>query len=398
MTQCCCEHHVEDGCGSIPEFERPTYHFGQMLGPSEFESQHRYLADKLEQITRYAIGHGIACGLEVKVEVREPEDCVESDRPEDTWWILIEPGVAIDCRGRLLVVRHPLRYRLVDLLTPSDRAKLQNSPELWLSLCAVEEETCPSRPLSVSGCDPCGPTPMGRRRDAVRLHVAFDAPKDDCDECCTRCSFTCVSLARLVRFDDRQVTAYDGVRRPLGRRFTTIASIGWVHGGTYAPPDGRLPMLKDGLFVRFSRPVHVAHAVEPGVIDITVYQGGRRPAGGAFYPQVKVEPVDATGTLATEFRILYTADRPSDEDRVVVTVRCDFILDDCCRAVDGNHIAGDVEFVKHPADKTEHPYRALRIDCDRSPRPRGLLGNGTEGGTFESWFFIGPPTDTEPIS
>jgi hypothetical protein len=72
-------------------------------------------------------------------------------------------------------------------------------------------------------------------------------------------------------------------------------------------------------------------------------------------------------------------------------VRCDFVLDECCRAVSGAHLGGGVPF--DPALSTgevDHPTPA-ELPCPTPPDRSGLWrsGNGVEGGVFESWIFVG---------
>jgi len=389
MTECCCKHTAEDGCATIPEFERPTYHFGQMLGPMEFQSQHRYLADKLELLARFGIGHGIACGLETRIEEGNDRDCDPKLPPFHRWRLIVEPGIAINCEGKLVVLRRRLECLLTDLIPEESHDKL--CEPFWVTLCPVESPTCPSRPMPMLGCDPCEPTPMARIRDEVRVAVLFDKPPDPCDECCGHCASTCVALGEFETENAETLPTLDRqIRRPLGQRLTTVDAVNWVHGGRYTLVSGSLPLLSAGLRIRFSRPVHIAHVIEPGVVDIVVNQGGTIPAGTPYQPIVNVAAPNAKpgDDFATEFEISYQADPPRGGDRVLVTLRCDFILDNCCQAVDGNHIGGAVKFDESMCEEGDHPTPPARPGCERSPRPLGSLGNGNEGGTFESWIFI----------
>jgi hypothetical protein len=68
-------------------------------------------------------------------------------------------------------------------------------------------------------------------------------------------------------------------------------------------------------------------------------------------------------------------------DRVMITIRGDFILDECCRAVDANHIGGHVPTLDDCPAEPAHRRRGPHCP----PRPSG---NGTEGGEFVSWIFV----------
>jgi hypothetical protein len=78
--------------------------------------------------------------------------------------------------------------------------------------------------------------------------------------------------------------------------------------------------------------------------------------------------------------------QPEPGDRVHVTLRSAFILDTCCRPVDGAHVGGRV-----PA------LPSALVDANVPPpttcaSPPGRFGGWTSGGggaaSFESWFFV----------
>jgi len=76
---------------------------------------------------------------------------------------------------------------------------------------------------------------------------------------------------------------------------------------------------------------------------------------------------------------------------VFIVVRTDFILDRCCRPVDGNHTGGRVPLL--PAfheNKPEAGMPKYATTCIDPPRRYGswTSGNGSPGGAFESWFYI----------
>ncbi|HQX54229.1 MAG TPA: hypothetical protein PLR25_30225, partial [Planctomycetaceae bacterium] len=92
---------------------------------------------------------------------------------------------------------------------------------------------------------------------------------------------------------------------------------------------------------------------------------------------------------------------------VLIIVRTDFILDTCCRPVDGNHVGGMVPLIQvgSPPNPTNTDcVPAIGENCQQSHSPfrRRESGNGTPGGTFESWFFTSgesdPDTDQDAVS
>jgi hypothetical protein len=110
-----------------------------------------------------------------------------------------------------------------------------------------------------------------------------------------------------------------------------------------------------------------------------------------------------------------TDERWSPGDRLHLRLRCDFVLDACCLPVDGNHVGGRVPLLPdgiaperqdgddehgsrerggehggHEHGGHEHGGHGDRRLCERSPFRPGAWrsGNGTPGGTFESWFYV----------
>jgi hypothetical protein len=396
---CCCNHDSQnDSCAKIPQFERPTYHFGQLLGPDEFLAQHAYLADKLELVTRYGVGHGVACGLEVSVEVGSADPCTPSEDRE-RWWLCISPGIAVDCLGRVLVLRRPLRTRLQELLSShEERERFRRGDALYVGLCFEHEAVGPARPMALDACDPCQPAPYARWRDLTCPTVRFEWPRATCDECCATCEEPCVLLARVEQVREDECDPYlaqvqNELRRLLGRAaYTRIAGISWTHAAPY-PRDEANRLLGEGLRIRFSDEVQADAVSHPGVVDVTVYQGGAPPAGPFYLREIEVQPQRVTAGLTQE--ILISFPTGEDEtlqrgDRVLITVRGDFVLDRCCRALDGNHLGGRVpRYVPDvdPPSCVEHP-KPPDLSCRQPAERPAWSGNGTEGGTFESWFYV----------
>jgi hypothetical protein len=460
MTTCCNGHGDYAGCESIPALTRPTYFFGQMLGQPEFRAEHDYLARKLELVTRYGIGHGVACGLNVTFEHRRRVDC-PSDKPTHEWWLLIAPGIAIDCAGKLIVVRQPVERRLTDLLSvaskPSglvgdappppgvpekpgtkssvlhDEISAGESTRYWVAVCFAERAAYPSRPLAVDACDPCSPDVFARYCDGVEVTLKTAAPVDECDSCCGACASGVLLASFVAPSDLAAADAVIDLRRPLGRRLTTIDSVNWQHGKSYDEVVTR-EQLGDpgrGLVVRFSGAVQPSTLQVRGVVEVEVLEGGSEPSARTYYPGISVEPFEfdpKTGG-ATAVRIVFDQGRDGDgpqvsqRDRFLVRLRCDHILDMCCRAVDAMHFGGRVSHKPDPGDSSTFvPWKATAspptaeaaatseaastseapVECAPDDhiqtipdpcvgnvfRAAHQLGNGTEGGIFESWFFV----------
>ena len=409
----CDEKTLQDGCASIPDLERVCYYFGQLLGPDEFRDEHAYFANKLALVVSRLIGHGVVCGLDVHVVQRPEEPCPTAGKaPTPCWDVVISPGLAVDCNGQLLIVRHEIRRPLGGLLTPHERGSLERATEavcLYVSLCWSEVASNHCRPVGFDQCaSPRQPTPS-RARECVELRVSSSPPKHrGCDGCCEGCVEPCVLLSKVhLTFDAKHVPTVDEhpeVRRMFGRHhLTTIEGVTWVHGATYEKSDGE--RLLHNLGIRFSNRVSVESLRDSAVVELSLHTGGAagRDAYQPHFVHSEARDLDDTKDYAKELWVWFDGDSLSRGDRVRIALRCDFILDECCRAVDGNNIGGRVPPMQHsdwaewsdervdrcftwitPAH--ESPSSKCKERGDRSGPWRS--GNGTEGGTFESWFDV----------
>jgi hypothetical protein len=194
-----------------------------------------------------------------------------------------------------------------------------------------------------------------------------------------------VPLVRVgQRQDDKSWTHYldHTVRRDVSRhRHTTITGISWVHDRVYTRTQAN-SLLETGLKVWFSDYVR-SSSLTPNVVDVVVYQGKTPPAGFLYRKQLQLDAGDEeyTKTVRITFE---TGEQVQIGDRVQILVKGDFILDRCCRAIDGNNLGGRVPtFGTDDVVDDDDP-------CATPPgRPgRWTSGNGVEGGTFESWFSV----------
>jgi len=374
----------------VPELKRLQYFFGQVLGPQDFRDEQSYFREKQKLHNRCLHGFGTVCGLEV-LPVPLPDPC--DPAPQQPTRVRIRRGLALDCAGNELIVRRDL---IVDLPThlppPPPPGKDGDPATLWVSLCFCEQPADPARPVLP---DACGATPdcvFGKLRDAVRVRVSLEPPPEDesCDSCCSSCADPCVLLARIEDFVPGQALKADQifneVRRPVTPYLATrVAGVNWSHGATYTV-DEAFQILED-LKIRFTRPI-LTSTLRRGVVDVWVVEGGSgRHAdiynrdGSILQPE---PPEPMTDTL------IFKADSDEtlqDGDRVLITVRTSFLLDGCCQPVDGENVGGRVPILKGSlAGELAGPS----TDCPRSPASFGpwTSGNGSPGGTFESWFFV----------
>jgi hypothetical protein len=238
---------------------------------------------------------------------------------------------------------------------------------------------------------------------------------DRCDTCCEGCCDQedpcgsgneqacgcCLALARIEGFaidPGVQPMAIDqSIRRPLTTYVTTkVKGVSWRHAGLYTRDHAEQILGTDlddqsGFVVEFTRPV-LAETITEGVIDIWAIEGPKGSAGEIKHIEGELVNKPASGPI-TRVKYRRTADdAPDPGDRVLIQVRTNFILDACCRAVDGENIGGRVPLLEEFAerrkwDRATHPQPICTYPPPGVPIP-WTSGNGTQGGDFVSWFFV----------
>jgi hypothetical protein len=439
------------GSVSVPELQRLTYFYGQLLGPKDLQGEQAYLREKHRLANRLLHGWGVVCGLEVE-PAPEDEDCVtqtDKDRkarreeleelrrrlaevdealgalgeedPERAGLleeraelqarlddleaksgddgpplagpcVMVRPGVAVDCRGDEVVLRQPYLVDLWRSLSPEDQRRVKAGHDrVWVSICYCERHVEPARPLYGDSCGVPGDCAYARIREGVTVKVTAGRPEQParCEPCFGDCPDPCVALARISDFhpgeelEPEQVD--NGVRRMLTRhQLTTITGISFVHGATYER-DLATEILRDGFEVRFSNRVRVDSLTDE-VVDILVYEGGGGRADNVYTKPGRYEPFAATDYVDRFVYKQRSDERLESGDRCLIQVKADFILDECCRAVDGNHLGGRVPLLPDYERFAAAPPESCAVSPDRPGA--WVSGNGTQGGTFESWFLV----------
>ena len=368
-------------CGSIA-LERNLFFTGKLMTARDFRDETAYLRSRIHLHNRLFVGEGVVCGL----------DIIEHDLPEcRSRWVIVRAGLAIDCCGREVVLPEDVRLRIVQ-----DDAAEGTTEERELVVCIryreqeiecvpVLDDSCactnpglhPSRvrevgelcvlPLDDSypeGCWPKPPTETGCRGcDDPDEHEA------GCLEADCPCG-GCVPIGRVVvrRCEPIEI-GEDQPPGPIraGASLTHVADYTWTHGG-----ELELSQLAGGLNgelrVRFDRKLLPADSAESGTginLATFVVQYAQAQADLEYLEPAEGYPrLDETGCEAI-FRLpderLSRRRRASltPGTRVLVTLRCDFLLDCRGQPVDGNHLGGRVP-----------------------------TGDGVPGGTFESWFTL----------
>jgi hypothetical protein len=309
-------------------------------------------------------------------------------------------GLAIDPSGHEIVAGHEATIELDAYLSDSDRERIaQQHCVIYVSICYAECGFEPVRPAAMDACQITPGCQNARIRESYRIAISLERPEADdrCEFCCTGSCDTCVLLAAIHVRSGHPIKPEDvdnSVRRPFGTYApTVITGINWHHGGIYSPQDAEALLgtgsNQGGLEIRFSRPIHV-NSIKPGVVELLSFAGGRGVAGEITHITGRFVDLPPNGMVN---RILYrdtTDERPRPGDRILVIVRCDFLLDACCRAVDGNHIGGRVPYIGPENANDDSTDGDEPEPCSMMPGRGGAWtsGNGVAGGSFESWFFI----------
>jgi hypothetical protein len=334
-------------------------------------------------------------------------------KPEPRTLMRITSGLAIDCKGNEIILRHPVQVDPLERLSNDDYNRVKKGKStLYLSVCYCEEPADPVRPVLPDACGATSECAFGKTRDSYRIEVTATAPARDhrCETCCEGCADCCLLLARIDCFIPGEPLLesriHNGVRRPLGTYTpTTITGISWRHGGTYSQEEAKRILGTEyeehdeykGIEIRFSRPVR-ASTIRRGVLDVWVIEGGRTRTGDIYLMSGEFVDKPEEGFVDRIYYRDTTEETLEPGDRVLIVFRSDFVLDHCCRPVDGEHVGGRVPLLpeyerqheehdreEHDSEDHEHPEECCK--------PRGwpgpwTSGNRTPGGTFESWFYI----------
>lgn len=422
--------------------ERNRYFTGKYMTARDFQGEQTYFLNRHRLHNRLLHGWGIVCGLRVKPH---PDPNCQKE------WVVIRAGIAIDCYGREIVLPKDTPFKLPPLpelieekIIVHDEAVAEEleaveqdsigsqkirrkryqrpgSRNDWNFLVGIQYIETPIEPVPVlyneGTCDPTHQE-ANRLQEAAKIvilrwdEVSPDCWKmpngdpdshchHDCDEplpgiggICLEPECPCgniVPLARLEFDPDDQETGFEidtnGRRQlPLAPEFHThITHINWPHGETVVVDD--IHEWNRQLRIRFDRPLRKLEKDDKQIDDddkddyeeneenekdehsnvkydvdeyTFVVQYGGVQQDLEFLPG-KVT-VEEDGRVAV-FTVAENFSRGGIEDLVRnvihITLKCDFILDCHENPVDGNHM-------------------------------KGMLpsGNGTLGGTFESWFFV----------
>jgi hypothetical protein len=275
-------------------------------------------------------------------------------------------------------------------LPPEERVRWPGRATVWVGVQYHEQAVEPTRMVYDDACGGGSDCDFGYTQERFLLRVTTTRPTPDtrCDTCGS-CEDPVLWLARIEGVESHRPVGreqvHEEIRRPFGlRRPTVITGVSWIHGHTYSVDETQdlLGTFDDsgGLVVRFSDDVHV-ESLRPGVVDIQVIEGGGGRSADIWHMAGAFRDVPERG-FTREFRYQQrTRETLQDRDRVMITVRTGFILDRCCRPVDGTNVGG---LVPRIGGDEEPPY------CPVPPSGIGpwTSGSGAGGASFESWFFV----------
>ncbi len=181
MANCGCESNKKPGhvCVEcyIDQRARNNYFTGKMLVERDFTDEQRYFMGKDRRHNQYLHGEGVTCGLKVKQHPNP--DCRNH-------YVLVEPGVAIDCCGREIIIDAEqtvdLRGLFDDWLSEQD-ADPDGVYDLQLVVCyrECEAEEVPAL-FCDSGCDDTATQPnriLESYRFGLRVEMVADPEEEE---------------------------------------------------------------------------------------------------------------------------------------------------------------------------------------------------------------------------
>ena len=442
--------------------ERNRYFTGKYMTARDFRDEQSYFLShhRWHQWTLH--GWGIVWGLQVTLI---DDSCLR-----------IEPGMAIDCHGRELILSHAVQFPVNDVLKNGEeesKCAAQGKPDQKLHdlLIGLRFNTIERDPVPVLLDDECRSGKNTHNRiqefaeiywqkyspecwDYPRSHLPAHLPepiphrsqqegRKDCsgdtwtlqehnnpDECgcsqppvelkppceCGECGF--VPLARLQQDNGGWKTDDLGcryVQSPFyGEALTHIVGINWNHGGktcfqhlinnrnddSQVPADSKFAEnalakcqgFMGRIIIEFDRPLGLKSIEEEGSATFSTYFAqllkleyvelndchGDHDLDGDDPPMLVVPKHFHLSSCRHKLYCDFPARRVNHDlpVRMRLTLNCDMIVDQRGRAVDGDHLGGQVPNIYPNSDEKNHkPARS---------------GNGVEGGVFYSWTELTP--------
>jgi hypothetical protein len=396
------------------------------MAARDFEDEQAYFLSRHRLHNRLLHGWGIICGL----EIRPHPDPNCADR-----YVIVKPGIAIDCCGRELVVEEE---KTVEVWKPpqGNKGNARDESEstlerqefvLLIRYCEQEIEMVPplyedcdhdelqaNRVREVANLvalprwdvdEGCWPHRRHDEENKERpCRSCGDEPIDDRSclepECHCEQGVPLALVTHLRKSEERSVALEIRTdRRPELRTppeyLTHIVGINWPHGGVVRLSHLVGSAMNGRLEIYFDRQLDTP----PGVQIYDEDENGRLQAQSDEQGHEYEDNYALMGTGVNAYTFMAELHRQEDVHYSPEVLFDDSnppgLLSDLCRAVfplDDRVLTGDIRldnaviFVKLRCD--------FVLDCNGRPvdgdhlRGRRPTGNGHSGGTFESWFRV----------
>lgn len=380
--------------GTTIAVERNRFFTGKYMTARDFSTDQHYFVNRNQLHNRLLHGWGIVYGLTV---AHHPEPSCANR------WVIIKPGVALDCLGRELFWEEETAVKLPPPMPIGEDAEFRIDPTdeppmdgpFLLCLQYEEREIEPVPALYAEDSCDMSHQESNRIREGTCLRMIrlTDMPsgcwkmsedqaelywRDDCDSQLggpagvtldEQCS--CYGVVPLALIHYRSDEEADGfvidrhgrTHLPIPADFLThITHINWPHGGTVQMSE--LEAMQGQLRIRFDRQILLPENSIMGTsvnnFTFEVQYHGTQRSPEFLSGTVTLEEDQRVAVFTIEPNFLQVGRSIGDHD-VFIRLKCDFLMDCHGNPVDGNHLRG------------------------RLPS-----GNGVPGGLFESWFHILP--------
>lgn len=408
----------------IETFTRNHYFTGKLLVERDFTDEQRYYRDKLRHHHQRLHGCGVVCGLKVK----EHPDPACRDR-----FVCIEPGTAVDCCGREIMVREEeciditqteaIRDLKKRMEKEKDDPDCQTSHALQICLryrechtedipvlydeCGCDDTQCaPNRILESYAIDiivnPKEPDWIHRVRTACEVADCETLYKTMLEPCPDPTVLDCIPLAVIRNYTPGQPVTETMIdnwsHRPLlpsthlldllircilaKRALTHIRDIGWDHGAEYSCHQFMRSFVGDdqspkAFEVTFERPVLTTEELRkeepsPRIFQAIVVRDVDKPSEGRSIEVAPARAWQSDDRTRVFLRIDPSYALALEREQVTFDL---YLTLRCNMIVDerGVPVDGDLLAQRH-VDGTYH---------GRPP-----TGDGVPGGTFESWIRV----------
>jgi hypothetical protein len=427
-------------CGicKIPYFERNNYYYGKLMTVRDFFQEQCYFNEKRWLINRTISGWGVICGLDVKgrkpVDPNDPSKGYYDDKV-----IIVTPGLAIDCCGREILVCEEQTVELIpeecDCCKKEKKKEEKEQEKKELVIC-LEFFECKSEPINLPpiACDQKEKGEFNHIRDGYKIRIKPKSEvdiEDSCKEfcplehkdktvhhylceelkegCCECPEHPCLVLAEvtITPTEDPQNPHTIQIDECSNRRLVYtnnllydliycyhgdlphVIDVNWrnqatINGATIKWEDFKNGIYNEGVKVWFDRKMDentvntntFLFLVKMEDSDTGNYRYEYVPGQVSYAYDEATHQSSATFKFTSEWiadvYLGYSRVREKGGEFMVV-LKSDFIMSaeesgKIAKALDGNFIGG-----KLPS------------------------GNGTQGGDFESWFYVEPKPEDQKL-